>query len=87
MSAADPASPFPSAKGFPTSRVNHLAKISCFDLIRSAIFLIIDDLFQGGVFFQTSKPFSADLSALLTSTDVALDAWPIISSFAGLITS
>jgi len=67
----DPASPFPSANGFPTSRVNHLARTSCFALIRSAIFLIIDDLFQGEVFFQTSKPFSADLSALSTSTGVA----------------
>ena len=74
MSAVDPASPFPSAKGFPTSRVNHLARTSCFDLIKSAIFLIIEDLFQGGVFFQTSKPFAADLSALSTSAGVAFDA-------------
>ena len=69
-----PTSPLPSASGFPTSRVNHFAKTSCFDLIRSAIFLIIEDLFHGGVFFQTSKPFSADLSALSTSAGVALEA-------------
>ena len=48
---------------------------------------MIEDLFQGGVFFQTSKPIAADLSALSTSTGVAFDAWPRTSSVAGFITS
>ena len=45
------------------------------------------DLCQGGVFFQTLKPFSADLIALLTSAGDAFDTLPITSSVAGLITS
>ena len=44
-------------------------------------------LCQGAVFFQTCNPFAADLSAASTSLEVALEARPIISSFAGLITS
>ena len=44
-------------------------------------------LCHGGVFFQTSNPFAADCNAASTSLDVAFDAWPKISSFAGLITS
>ena len=48
---------------------------------------MIEDLFQGGVFFQASKPFSADLRAFSTSTGVAFDAWPRTSSVAGFITS
>ena len=39
------------------------------------------------IFFQTAKPFSADFSALSTSIEDALDAFPINSSVAGLITS
>ena len=45
------------------------------------------DLCQGAVFFQTSSPFAADCNAASTSLDVAFDAWPKISSFAGFITS
>ena len=45
------------------------------------------DLCHGGVFFQISNPFFADINALSTSFDVALDALPITSSLAGLITS
>ena len=44
-------------------------------------------LCQGGVFFQTAKPLSADFKAFSTSAGAALDAFPIISSVAGLITS
>ena len=51
------------------------------------MFLIIDALCQGGVFFQTSKRFSADFKAFSTSAGDALEALPIISSVAGLITS
>ena len=36
---------------------------------------------------QISKPFSAAFKALSTSVGDALDAFPIISSFAGFITS
>jgi len=53
----------------------------------SAIFLKIFDRCQGGVFFQTCSPFSADFNARSTSSDVAFDAWPKTSSVAGLITS
>ena len=87
MSAAPPTSPAASARGFPTSRVIHFAKTSVFSLIKSAIFLIILARCQGGVFFQTSKPFSADLRALFTSSSPAFDAFPITSSVAGFITS
>ena len=48
---------------------------------------MIADLFQGDVFFQTSKPFCADFNALSTSTGVAFDACPKTSSVAGFITS
>ena len=48
---------------------------------------MILDLSHGEVFFQISKPFSADLSALSTSYLDALDALPNISSVSGCITS
>ncbi len=48
---------------------------------------MIEALFQDGVFFQISKPFSADFNAFSTSEGAALDAFPIIYSVAGLITS
>jgi hypothetical protein len=64
-----------------------LANTLLFFLISSAIFLIIFDLSHGFIFFQTSNPFSADFKALSTSAEDALDAFPIISSVAGLITS
>jgi len=63
-----------------------LANILLFFLISSAFFLIIFDLSHGFIFYQTSKPFSADFKALSTSVDDALDAFPIISSVAGFIT-
>ena len=75
------------SNGFPTSKVIHLASTSCFSLILSAIRLIIYDLCQGGVFFHTSNPFFADCNAFSISSEVALEACPIISSVAGLITS
>ena len=68
-------------------RTDVLAKTSVLSLIRSAIFLIIFDLCQGGVFLQTSRPFSADLSALFTSSSPAFDALPKTSSVAGFKTS
>jgi len=70
----------------PTSKVSHFARTSFFFLIKSAIFLIIEALCQGWVFFQITKPFSADFNAFSTSAGVALDALPITSSVAGLIT-
>ena len=45
--APPPTSPTPSARGLPTSSVNHLARTSFFSLIRSAIFLITYDLCHG----------------------------------------
>jgi len=54
----------------PTSRVNHFAKISFFSLIKSAIFLIILDLCQGGVFLQTSNPFSEAVGEVGGSADI-----------------
>jgi len=45
------------------------------------------DLCQGGVFFQTFKPFSADFRALSISLVEAFEAFPITSSVAGLMTS
>ena len=87
ISAAPPTSPGPSVKGFPTSNVSHFDKTSTLCLINSEIFLIIFALSQGEVFLQIFKPFSADLRALWTSELLALDALPIISSVAGLMTS
>ena len=85
--AAAAVSASPSASVFPVSKVINLAKTSLFFLISSAIFLIIFDRSHGLVFFQTSNPFSADFKALSTSAGDALEAFPIISSVAGFITS
>ena len=87
MSPAPPISPAASVKGFPTSKVSHFAKVSTFFLINSEIFLMTLALSHGEVFFQTSKPFSDDIKAFFTSAIFAFDAFPIISSVAGLITS
>ena len=56
------------------------------DYVTRDIFLKILDLSHGETFFQILKPFSADINALSISSDEALDALPIISSVAGLIT-
>ena len=77
ISAAPITSPLLSDKGFPTSSVNHLARISFFFLISSEIFLIILDLSHGVVFFQISKPFFADSNARSISFLFAFDALPI----------
>ena len=87
MSAAPFVSPSPSNNGLPTSNVSHFAITFFFSLSKSAIFLIVYDLCHGAVFFQISKPFSADFRAFCTSNDEAFDALPIISSVAGLTTS